>query len=170
MFHPSYDGCGGHGVHGHPQRDFRGRGRWVNRGRHNGGHGGHYDNTETEGFGGRGGAQGGYELAVRQQQGDAREMAAQNNKMKGIISDGSKKGATNGSDIYVDVTCHAGTSKVVGNKKTYCYRCLTKGHINTECTTQIRCDICVSNTHVTRACPKNEISDASKRGIVWICC
>uniref|UniRef100_K3Z0T3 CCHC-type domain-containing protein n=1 Tax=Setaria italica TaxID=4555 RepID=K3Z0T3_SETIT len=39
-----------------------------------------------------------------------------------------------------------------GKNKPYCYRCLTKGHINTECSTQISCDLC--DTHVTKACPQ----------------
>jgi hypothetical protein len=40
-----------------------------------------------------------------------------------------------------------------GKGKPYCYRCLTKGHVNTECTTVISCGMCDSGNHVTKACP-----------------
>uniref|UniRef100_K3ZCU6 CCHC-type domain-containing protein n=1 Tax=Setaria italica TaxID=4555 RepID=K3ZCU6_SETIT len=42
--------------------------------------------------------------------------------------------------------------------KPYCYRCLTKGHINTQCTTQISCALCVTDTHVTKACPQAKVA------------
>ncbi|KAL6658809.1 hypothetical protein ACP70R_002849 [Stipagrostis hirtigluma subsp. patula] len=37
-------------------------------------------------------------------------------------------------------------------QKPYCYRCLTKGHALTGCTTVLRCDICFSNDHLTTKC------------------
>jgi hypothetical protein len=51
----------------------------------------------------------------------------------------------------VDEQVTHGASK--GKGKPYCYRCLTKGHVNTECTTTISCGMCDSDNHVTKACP-----------------
>ncbi|CAN6175788.1 unnamed protein product [Urochloa humidicola] len=66
---------------------------------------------------------------------------------------GKDDGTTVGKDKQQAEILAQGVVKV-GGKKPYCYRCLTKGHINTECTTQIHCDICVTDTHVTKACPQ----------------
>ncbi|KAJ1282618.1 hypothetical protein BS78_03G065900 [Paspalum vaginatum] len=45
------------------------------------------------------------------------------------------------------------SSKGVGKKNPYCYRCFTKGHVSVVCTTVLCCGICDSAEHVTKACP-----------------
>lgn len=41
------------------------------------------------------------------------------------------------------------------SKKPYCYRCRTKGHVNTECTVVLFCDVCHGD-HAKKACPNLE--------------
>ncbi|KAJ1275894.1 hypothetical protein BS78_05G171000 [Paspalum vaginatum] len=45
------------------------------------------------------------------------------------------------------------SSKGCGKKNPYCYRCFTKGHVASVCTTVLCCEICDSDEHVTKACP-----------------
>ena len=40
-----------------------------------------------------------------------------------------------------------------GKNNPVCFRCLTKGHVMNDCKTPICCDMCDSDTHVTKACP-----------------
>jgi len=40
-----------------------------------------------------------------------------------------------------------------GKNKPFCFRCLTKGHVMNDYKTPICCDMCDSDTHVTKACP-----------------
>ncbi|KAJ1255459.1 hypothetical protein BS78_K215100 [Paspalum vaginatum] len=48
----------------------------------------------------------------------------------------------------------AGSSSTAGKQnKPYCYRCFTKGHAITVCSTVLCCDICDSDEHHTKACP-----------------
>jgi hypothetical protein len=39
------------------------------------------------------------------------------------------------------------------NHKTYCHRCLSKGHVKEECTVVLVCEICSSQTHLKPRCP-----------------
>lgn len=50
-----------------------------------------------------------------------------------------------GKDVQRESESSAhGAARTGGKNKPYCYRCLTKaGHVHTECTTQISCDLCV---------------------------
>lgn len=43
-------------------------------------------------------------------------------------------------------------TKEGGGKSPYCYRCLTKGHIMTECTVEEFCEVCASKDHVKARC------------------
>lgn len=57
------------------------------------------------------------------------------------------------SNIQTEVS---NPSQVTGKgkiKPPYCYRCLTKGHVMSDCTTVICCEVCDSDDHVTKACP-----------------
>ena len=40
-----------------------------------------------------------------------------------------------------------------GKNKPFCFCCLTKGYVMNDCKTPVCCDICDSDTHVTKACP-----------------
>lgn len=44
-------------------------------------------------------------------------------------------------------------AKEGSGKPPYCYRCLTKGHIMTECTVEKFCEVCASKDHVKARCP-----------------
>uniref|UniRef100_K3YN77 CCHC-type domain-containing protein n=1 Tax=Setaria italica TaxID=4555 RepID=K3YN77_SETIT len=60
------------------------------------------------------------------------------------------------ANVNIEIHADVGNSTQVttkGKGKPYCYRCLTKGHVNIECTTVIRCDMCYSDNHVAKACP-----------------
>lgn len=43
--------------------------------------------------------------------------------------------------------------KKVKKNTNYCHRCCSKGHVMVDCTTDITCQICVSNEHVAAKCP-----------------
>jgi len=58
------------------------------------------------------------------------------------------------SDMQIDVVKIPPVGpKPYGKNKPLCFRCLTKGHVLTECTAIISCDVCDSDNHVTKACP-----------------
>ena len=49
--------------------------------------------------------------------------------------------------------CSQGVTKKGNKNKPYCFKCFTKGHIMTDCSAAICCDVCDSDSHVTKACP-----------------
>lgn len=58
------------------------------------------------------------------------------------------------SDMQIDgVKIPPVGPKPNGKNKPLCFRCLTKGHVLTDCTAIISCDVCDSDSHVTKACP-----------------
>jgi hypothetical protein len=180
-FNPGYSGHGGGRFGGsRGRRVYRG-GYGGGRGRRGRGYGdqGYYDyGYGNEGY--DGGLNGGHvwhggEGAAATRIGHSHQASAQQGQHKEVTveglataktapastdlaagSSGTGVGAMQESDkMHIDgeiVTQGAikGSGK---NKPPYCFRCLTKGHVMTECTTTLCCVVCDGDDHVTKACP-----------------
>jgi len=157
-----YGGSGGYGGYG-GFNDF---------------HGGYYGHGHFHGGRGRGGGQERHQQSAAGGQlqlgaapvangiaanttvgGPAHQLAASSQLQPGTAkapSGGSTEsgtiaaGQTNTKPSDVPESSAQGAAKAKG--KPYCYRCLTKGHTQNVCTTELSCEFC-DGGHVTKGCP-----------------